>query len=165
MPGDEAKQLPEWHAAPWFNTPAPLHLADLRGRVVLIHAFQMLCPGCVLHALPLASKVHEAFAAAGVAVIGLHCVFEHHAAMQPPALEAFIHEYRLRFPIGVDEAATAGPIPRTMAAWALQGTPSTLLVDRAGRLRWQQFGAVEELHLGAWLGMLLGESPEAGNAG
>lgn len=165
MPEGETTQLPEWQTTQWFNTPAPLQLADLRGRVVLIHAFQMLCPACVLHALPLASKVHEAFANAGVAVIGLHCVFEHHAVMQPPALEAFIHEYRLRFPIGVDEASTDGPLPRTMAAWALQGTPSTLLVDRTGRLRWQQFGAVEELHLGAWLGMLLGESPAPASTG
>jgi hypothetical protein len=36
-------------------------------------------------------------------VIGLHTVFEHYAAMTPASLEAFIHEYRLSFPIGVDE--------------------------------------------------------------
>jgi hypothetical protein len=35
--------LPEWRVAQWFNTPQPLRLADLRGQVVLMHAFQMLC--------------------------------------------------------------------------------------------------------------------------
>ena len=92
--------MPEWHIAHWFNTDGPLRVADLRGQVVLIHAFQMLCPGCVIHAIPQARKVHELYGDQGVAVIGLHTVFEHHDAMQPHALQAFIHEYGLRFPVG-----------------------------------------------------------------
>ncbi|HQR04079.1 MAG TPA: TlpA disulfide reductase family protein [Rhodocyclaceae bacterium] len=119
--------LPEWQVSQWFNNhEGDLQLSQLRGQVVLIHAFQMLCPGCVSHGLPLTSRVHEVFGAAGVTVVGLHCVFEHHAAMQPHALQAFIHEYRLRFPIGVDMPATDGPTPLTMAHWGLRGTPSTL---------------------------------------
>ena len=74
--------MPEWHIAHWFNTDGPLRVADLRGQVVLIHAFQMLCPGCVIHAIPQARKVHELYGDQGVAVIGLHTVFEHHDAMQ-----------------------------------------------------------------------------------
>jgi len=154
-------QLPAWQVAQWLNTERPLRLADLRGRVVLIHAFQMLCPGCIAHGLPLASKVHEMFAREHVAVVGLHCVFEHHDAMQPHALRAFVHEYRLRFPIGIDLASPDGPIPRTMASWELQGTPSTLVLDRDGGLRLHRFGAVDEL----WLGALLGELQAQGSAG
>ena len=33
--------MPEWHIAHWFNTDGPLRVADLRGQVVLIHAFQI----------------------------------------------------------------------------------------------------------------------------
>lgn len=150
----ELPELPAWQIAQWFNTDRALQLADLRGRVVLIHAFQMLCPGCVAHGLPLASKVHESFARDEVEVIGLHCVFEHHDAMQPHALRAFIQEYRLRFPIGVDLPSADGAIPRTMASWNLQGTPSTLVLDRSGRLRLHHFGAVDELRLGALIGRL-----------
>ena len=80
--------MPEWHIAHWFNTDGPLRVADLRGQVVLIHAFQMLCPGCVIHAIPQARKAHELYGDQGVAVIGLHTVFEHHDAMQPHALQA-----------------------------------------------------------------------------
>jgi hypothetical protein len=43
-------------------------------------------------------------------------VFEHHAAMTPVSLEAFIREYPLGFPIGVDEAAEGTPIAVTMGA-------------------------------------------------
>ena len=150
--------MPEWHIAHWFNTDGPLRVADLRGQVVLIHAFQMLCPGCVIHAIPQSRKLHELYADQGVAVIGLHTVFEHHAAMQPHALEAFIHEYGLRFPVGVDAPGADGnPIPRTMERWAMRGTPTTLVIDRRGRLRVQHFGQVDDLQLGVLLGRLLGE--------
>lgn len=154
--------LPDWRVSRWFNTEGPLRLADLRGRVVLIHAFQMLCPGCVTHGLPLAAKTHERFGEEGVAVIGLHCVFEHHEAMQPQALQAFIQEYRLRFPIGVDVPSPDGPIPLTMAQWRLRGTPSTLLLDRQGRLCLHHFGALDELHLGASIGRLLAQPHATG---
>ena len=78
----------------WFNTDKPLSLEALRGKVVVIEAFQMLCPGCVSHALPQAQRVAAAFSTNDVAVIGLHTVFEHHEAMRPEALKAFLHEYR-----------------------------------------------------------------------
>lgn len=155
-PADPA--MPEWDIAQWFNTDRPLRLADLRGQVVLVHAFQMLCPGCVMHAIPQARKAHELYGDQGVAVIGLHTVFEHHAAMQPHALEAFIHEYGLRFPVGVDAPSDDGqPIPRTMARLGLQGTPTTLLIDKQGRLRVQHFGQVDDLALGVVLGRLLAD--------
>src|SRR5690606_27202227 len=82
----------------WFNTPEPLTLDALRGRVVVLEAFQMLCPGCVSHGLPQARRVYDTFPPEEVAVIGLHTVFEHHAAMTPVSLEAFLHEYRIEFP-------------------------------------------------------------------
>ena len=159
MSADPWPSMPEWDIAQWFNTAQPLRLADLRGQVVLIHAFQMLCPGCVMHAIPQARQVHEQFADQGVAMIGLHTVFEHHDAMQPHALAAFIHEYGLRFPVGVDAPSADGqPVPRTMARWGLQGTPTTLVMDRQGRLRLRKFGHVSDLPLGAILGRLLSEA-------
>src|SRR3546814_1590645 len=62
----------------------------------------MLCPGCVAHGIPQAKAIHAAFPPDKVRVIGLHTVFEHHAAMGPVSLEAFVHEYRLSFPIAID---------------------------------------------------------------
>ena len=159
MSADPWPSMPEWDIAQWFNTDQPLRVADLRGQVVLIHAFQMLCPGCVIHAIPQARQVHEQFADQGVAMIGLHTVFEHHDAMQPHALQAFIHEYGLRFPVGVDAAsADGGPVPRTMAQLGLRGTPTTLVLDRKGRLRLNHFGHVDDLPLGTILGRLLAEA-------
>lgn len=155
---DRAEPAPEWRTVCWFNTDKPVTLADVRGRVVVLHAFQMLCPGCVMHGLPQAQRVAEAFADQPVVVIGLHTVFEHHAVMGPEALEAFLHEYRIQFPVGVDEPAADGhPVPMTMRAYQMRGTPTTILIDGLGRLRRQVFGSDTDLALGAAIGMLLRE--------
>jgi hypothetical protein len=152
---------PGWQVSRWFNAALPLDLAALRGRVVLLHAFQMLCPGCVAHALPQAEHVHRLYSQQGVAVVGLHTVFEHHAAMPPVALEAFLHEYRITHPVGVDTAVDGDPIPATMRAYGMQGTPTLVLLDRAGRIRLHQFGRVDDLPLGMLLGQLLAEDRDA----
>ncbi|MCG3189715.1 MAG: hypothetical protein LKCHEGNO_02212 [Burkholderiaceae bacterium] len=152
---------PAWVVSEWLNTtpamPAPT-LEQLRGRVVVLEAFQMLCPGCVLHGLPQAKRVHAAFDPAEVAVVGLHSVFEHHAAMTRTSLEAFLYEFRIGFPVAIDAPGRDGPIPQTMSAYGLQGTPSLLLFDRRGRLRRHGFGAEDELMLGAAIATLLTES-------
>ncbi len=140
----------------WFNTDQPITLESLRGRIVVLHAFQMLCPGCVSTAIPQARKLNEiAKSIQELVVLGLHTVFEHHAAMTPVSLEAFLHEYKITFPVAVDTASPDGPIPQTMAAYGFRGTPSTVIVDREGRIARHSFGAEDDLPLGLILGNLL----------
>ena len=145
-------------AADWINTAKPLSLAQLRGKVVIIEAFQMLCPGCVLHGLPLAQSIQCSFPEDKVQVLGLHSVFEHHSAMEKHALEAFAHEYRLTFPIAIDQPVKPGPLPATMQAWGLRGTPSLLIVAPDGALFAHHFGQVSELTVGAQIGAALASS-------
>lgn len=153
------RPAPELDVVDWLGAPALITLAGLRGRVVLIEAFQMLCPGCVQVGLPQAARVRETFAPDDVAVLGLHTVFEHHEVQGTrAALEAFLHEYRFAFPVGIDRPSTNGGIPRTMAAYAMQGTPTLVLVDRQGRLRRQAFGHVADLRLGAEIMALVGKT-------
>ncbi len=142
----------------WFNTDAAINLDDLAGQVVAIEAFQMLCPGCVSHGLPQAQRIASSFAGE-VTVLGLHTVFEHHNAMGPVSLEAFLHEYRIGFPVGVDTHDRPGGTPITMARYQLRGTPSLILIDRAGRVRLNAFGHVDDLNLGATLARLIDEPP------
>ena len=87
-------------------------------------------------------------------VIGLHATFEHHEAYSPRLLKAFIQEYRLKFPIALDSANTAGPIPHTMERYNMRGTPSLVLIDRQGLIRKHAFGAAEDLRIGAEIGAL-----------
>ena len=148
-------KIPEIIAADWINTPKPLSLAELRGKIVVIEAFQMLCPGCVMHGLPLAQNIQSTFPKDRVQVLGLHSVFEHHSAMEKHALEAFAHEYRLTFPIAIDQPIEPGPVPATMRAWQLRGTPSMLIIGPDGDLVAHYFGQISELIVGAQIGALL----------
>jgi peroxiredoxin len=156
------EHAPELAVSQWLNTEkSMISLAQLRGSVVVIEAFQMLCPGCVSHGLPQASAVHEHFSQDQVAVIGLHSVFEHHDAMTPISLQAFLFEYRIPFPVGVDKPGT-GAMPMTMAAYGMRGTPTLILIDRQGRQRAQYFGHVPDMRVGADIATLLAEPQDAG---
>ena len=149
---------PELAVSIWLNARGPLSLAALRGKVVVVYAFQMLCPGCVAHSIPQAKKVAALFASEQLVVLGLHTVFEHHDAMGEGALRAFIHEYQIVFPVGIDRPS--GAVPMTMARYQMRGTPTLLLIDRSGVLRQQIFGMVEDMQLGALISNLVQETPE-----
>ena len=145
---------PELSVTRWFNTESNPTLADLIGEVVVIEAFQMLCPGCVSHGIPQAKRIQQNFGD-DVTLLGLHTVFEHHQAMTPVSLEAFLHEYQITFPVGVDAHTRGVTTPITMGRYRLRGTPSLVVIDRAGQLRVNAFGHVEDLPLGAALARLI----------
>jgi peroxiredoxin len=153
----ELELAPPLQISTWLNTPEPISLQSLRGRVVLLHAFQMLCPGCVMHSVPQIGLVRQLFQDKALTVIGIHTVFEHHAVMNVDALRVFVHEYRLTYPIGVDQPSEHDDIPMTMQAYRLRGTPSLMLIDQAGNLRVSHFGRMEDMQLGALIGQLLAE--------
>lgn len=149
---------PELAVSEWFNTPEPLTLKALRGRVVLLHAFQLLCPGCVAHAIPQVQRIERAFAQTDLQIIGIHTVFEHHDAMSPVTLRAFLHEYRITSPVAVDLPDEQSAIPVTMRCYAFRGTPSSVLIGRDGVVLHQSFGVEEDLVMGARIAMALATS-------
>ncbi|WP_324828790.1 peroxiredoxin family protein [Qipengyuania zhejiangensis] len=145
-----------WTTTRWFNS-EPLTLEDLRGRVIVLGTFQMLCPGCVANGLPQLQRIVQTFNRRDVAVIGLHTVFEHHAAMTPTSLEAFLLEYRIGFPVGVDSHEDSSGTPITMTRYGLRGTPSLVLIDRAGLIRFRGFGHEPDLAVGARIAQLIAQ--------
>jgi len=154
-------KAPELSVSEWLNTDAPITLSQLRGKVVVIEAFQMLCPGCVSHGLPQAQRISETFPKDEVIVLGLHAVFEHHDVQgSKKALEAFLHEYRIGFPVAIDAPSNNQPTPQTMAAYQLRGTPSLILIDREGNYQNQFFGEASDLALGAHIMRLIGRADQ-----
>lgn len=149
------REAPEWQVQEWLNVDRPVTLSDYRGRPIAALAFQMLCPGCVQHAIPQLKRIRELFGESQLAVLGLHSVFEHHEAQgRPEVLKAFLHENRIRLPVAIDAPGEDG-VPLTFRAYGMQGTPTVLLIDAEGRLRSQGFGHVDDLRLGASIGSLL----------
>lgn len=155
---NHTQPAPELAVSAWFNTANDISLGCLRGQVVAIEAFQMLCPGCVSHGLPQAQRIEATFGN-DMTVLGLHTVFEHHDAMGPTSLEAFLHEYRIGFPVGVDAHEQPGGRPITMTRYRLRGTPSLVLIDRSGHIRLSAFGQLDDLTLGAVVARLIDEEP------
>lgn len=82
-------------------------------------------------------------------MIGLHTTFEHHDAFSTAMLKAYIQECRLKFPISLDQAPLAGPIPVTMDRFKMRGTPSLVLIDKRGLVRKYAFGPVDDLRIRA----------------
>ena len=154
---ENAQLPPDLYVRRWFNTNNPISLSDLRGKVVAIEAFQMLCPGCTSHGIPQVQRIRATFPESEVAVIGLHTVFEHHAAMEPASLQAFLFEYGVTFPVAVDVAGESGPIPKTMQAWGQRGTPTLWLLDRVGRLRSAHLGQMPDMVVAAEIATLIAE--------
>lgn len=151
MPG----LAPELAVSQWFNTPVPLSLAGLFGRPVFLHSFQLLCPGCVSQAIPQVQRIERIFGQSDLQIVGLHTVFEHHAAMTPVTLAAFLHEYRLTSPVGVDRAEDGSDVPVTMRRYGLRGTPSSVLIGRDGTILHQVFGVEDDIAVGARIAMAL----------
>jgi hypothetical protein len=149
---------PELQVQAWLNSDRPVLLSGLRDRVVVLVAFQALCPKSLAYGIPQAQRIFETFEPCDVTVIGLHATFEHHDAITPALVKAFIQEYRLKFPIALDQPSVGSPIPQTMERYKMRGTPSLILIDRQGLIRKHAFGAVDDLRIGAEIGALTQES-------
>lgn len=151
---------PELQAAHWLNTDAPINLKDQKGKVVVVAAFQQHCPGSLKHGLPQAARLAGAFSTDEVVVIGLNTPFEHADKQTKTALEAFVEEHELPFPIALDKT-NGKSLPKTMEAYEIQGTPTVLVFDRQGRLRRHYLGQVDDLRLGAEVMALAIEARDA----
>lgn len=122
----------------------------------------MLCPGCVSYSLPQAKRVAACFRESDVVVLGLHTVFEHKDAQgSETALKAFLDEYRIDFPVGIDRQTGDSRIPSTMSDYQMEGTPTMILIDAEGLIRKQLFGREEDLVLGAEISELIADKDPA----
>jgi len=146
--------VPEWDVTGWVGGDAST-LREQRGRVIVVHTFQMLCPGCIYRGIPQAIELSRRVDPADVSVIGLHTVFEHHEAMTEGNLRVFLSELRVPFPVGIDRHDAQLQTPATMRAWGLRGTPSTVVIDREGRLAHAGFGTEDDMSLALRVGRLL----------
>lgn len=136
-------KAPQLIVQEWLNATDGYQLHVESSRIKLIHAFQMLCPACVYHGIPQTIELFEKLKDLPVDVVALHTVFEHHQVMTTEALKVFIKEWRLPFPVGVDQPIKNERLPATMKSYQMQGTPTTIVIDQHGELLIQQFGLLD----------------------
>ena len=124
---------PEWEVNEWRNS-APLRLADLRGKAVLVRWWTgPECPFCRASA-PALRRLDATYGERGLVVLG----FYHHkssAPLDPARVAALAAELGFDFPVAID------PEWRTLRRWWLDGadrsfTSVSFLLDRHGVVRW-----------------------------
>lgn len=69
--------------------------------------------------------------------------------MQEASLRAFLHEFRVSFPVGIDQPSNGRDIPKTMNLYQMRGTPTWIIIDKNGELKIHSFGKIDDLILGA----------------
>src|SRR5690242_3185567 len=114
----------------WFDTAGTLSLDALRVGWWCCMLFKYCALAAYIAAFHKCNVFNNNSTLSMSLLIALHTVFEHHNVMSPEALEVFIHENRLTFPIGIDAPDGRGGVPLTKRAYKIQGTPTLILIDR-----------------------------------
>lgn len=107
----------------------PVHLADYKGRGVLINFWASWCNPCV-NELPL---LNEAYKLSGIDVLAVN------VGEKGETAQAFVDRYELAFPVVLDEEM------EVKRHYRVVGMPLTLLVDRDGELIARHEGELTEM--------------------
>jgi thiol-disulfide isomerase/thioredoxin len=139
---------PEITGGPWLNS-APLSLEQLRGRAVLVEFWTYGCINC-RNVLPALRGWHEAYAAVGLTIVGVHSpefLWERPLDRVADA----VRELGIRYPVVQDN---------DFAIWKRYGTwawPTAVLVDRRGVIRYSHIGEGAYAETDAMIRRLLDE--------
>ena len=205
------KPAPQPEIDCWAQGSEP-SINELTDKVILIEVIQVNCPGCFVHALPEAIRLHETYATRGLKVFAIATAFEHFEHNTLNNLQRLLQQgeligdplvqltkagflennklpYRIPFSVAMDKLVKAeleicestinqfivNQIPDfhqcqwsedrkqsiyqqaeshlrnkqyhalTFEMYQLQGTPSTILIDKKGLLRQVSFGAMNKI--------------------
>jgi thiol-disulfide isomerase/thioredoxin len=135
---------PEWRVSEWING-NPGTLGSQEGRVVVVHFFQLWCPGCNNFTVPLMQRWDQLWGDRDdFMIVSIHTVFEGHDYQTPDRLRDFVRENGIRHPVGIDDYDKRHPeVPVTMRDFRNTGTPQVAVIDKEGLLIFNHFGSFE----------------------
>ena len=111
----------------------PTTLDALKGKVVLLDIFQIICPGC--HAAhPEIVRMQKRYKNDGFEVLGMAVAFELHGAQTPEKIRRYVDRKAYPYPVALDKG-----LIETFRRYGARGTPFTVLIDRQGRIRYLDF--------------------------
>jgi len=123
---------PELNNTVWLNTPVPLHLSDLRGKVVLLEMWTFECINCQ-DVLPTVRRWYQTYSGQGLVIIGNHFP-EFPEERSLASLKAAIARLAIPYPVAQDNDGA------TWQAYASNAWPTLYLIDRHGHVRYVQVG-------------------------
>jgi thiol-disulfide isomerase/thioredoxin len=115
----------------WFNS-APLRIADLRGKVVLVNFWTYGCVNCV-NTLPHVVDLYAKYKSRGLVVVGIHTPefpFERSASN----VQAALKRHGITYPVAQDNDS------KTWSAYRNQYWPSQYIIDQTGKIVFQHDG-------------------------
>lgn len=111
--------------APDFSLPSldgdPVTLSALRGQVVFLNFWATWCPPC-REEMPSIERLHRELRIEGLAVLALD------VGESPAVVARFVESFRLSFPVLLDADSEVS------RRYGISGLPTTVLVDRSGRV-------------------------------
>jgi thiol-disulfide isomerase/thioredoxin len=117
--------------------PDRLALRDLRGQAVLLDFWATWCGPCRMET-PILVRLHQRFHARGLTVVGVNT-----DALGPAGVPSFQQAFGIPYPMVYDEGGAAS------TAYQVEGLPTLVLIDRAGRVRMRHAGVLDEAALSA----------------
>ncbi len=134
----KSASLPDLGPAPeltnetWLNVDAPLRLANLRGKVVIVEMWTLGCINCQ-HVIPSLKEWYSKYKDQGLVIIGNHYPeFSYEADLNN--LKDAIARYGIQYAVAQDNNGA------TWRAYRNQYWPTLYLIDKRGHIRYVHIG-------------------------
>lgn len=115
----------------WLNT-APLTMAQLKGKVVLVDFWTYSCINCV-RTLPYITEWDRKYRDKGLVIIGVHSP-EFEFEKKPANVKAAVAAHHIQYPVALDNHLD------TWSNFHNRYWPAHYLIDRSGRVVYTHFG-------------------------
>jgi thiol-disulfide isomerase/thioredoxin len=123
---------PELINTTWLNVDAPLRLADLRGKVVIVEMWTFGCINCQ-HVMPSLKDWHAKYYDQGLVIIGNHFPeFDYEADLEN--LKEAVARNEIEYAIAQDNDG------KTWRAYGNHYWPTLYLIDKQGHIRYMHIG-------------------------
>ena len=127
------KRAPEFSGITGFvNAPGPISLADLKGKVVLVHFWTYICINCI-HTIPHLNDWYQKYSNKGLVIIGVQTP-EFSDEKNIDNVKTAVNNFQIRYPVILDN---------NYANWNAYGNnywPRDYLVDNQGYIRYSHIG-------------------------
>ena len=127
------KKAPEFTGTTgYINTPTSIKLADLKGKVILVHFWTYTCVNCI-HTIPHLNEWYQKYSDKGLVIIGVQTP-EFNDEKNIDNVKAVIQDFQIKYPIILDN---------NYVNWNAYGNnywPRDYLVDNQGLIRYTHIG-------------------------
>ncbi len=158
---EHAKQLIAAHEPFDFDFSLPdldgktVSLADFKGKVLIVDFWGTWCGPCRME-IPHLAALHKKYREAGLEIVGL--AYERVPAEKVnETVKRFVEQQGVPYTNLIGDPAAQGRVPD------FQGYPTTLFIDRGGKVRLKEVGYRNEMQLEAIITTLLDEKAPAAN--